>query len=104
MCMTCPAFSSLVSVPLHISSSLRNSQHQALLRREDRLLIAAKLAEEIAGQVHGAHLHVIRLHQDRELQSALAPRVLRVVGSYLAQVKALDELYKLGTKEYALIP
>ena len=55
-------------------------------------------------QVRGAHLHVLRLHQDRELQSALAPRVLRVVGSYLAQVKALDELYKLNTKEYAREP
>ena len=66
--------------------------------------IDEELTEEKASQVRGAHLHVLRLHQDRELQSALTPRVLRVVGSYLAQVKALDELYKLSSTNYAMGP
>ena len=60
---------------------------------------AVDVDEEFMSQVRGAHLHVLRLHQDRELQSALTPRVLRVVGSYLAQVKVLDELYKLNAQK-----
>ena len=49
-------------------------------------------------------LDVLRLHRERELQSALAPRIFRVVRSYLAQVKALDELYKHSSTICAMEP
>ena len=55
-------------------------------------------------QCHVRDLDVLRLHRERELQSALAPRIFRVVRSYLAQVKALDELYKLSSTNYAMGP
>ena len=55
-------------------------------------------------QCHVRDLDVLHLVQDRELQSALAPRISRVVRSYLAQVKALDELYKLSTTQDAMEP
>jgi len=56
----------------------------------------AKLAEEMRPQVRGPNLDVLRLHGDRLLQRALAPRVFRVVMSCLDEVKALDELYMLS--------
>ena len=66
--------------------------------------IGGVLTEEKASQVRGPHLDVLRLHRDRELQSAVAPRIFRVMRCYLAQMKALDELYKLSTTNYALVP
>ena len=55
-------------------------------------------------QCHVRDLDVLRLHRERELQSALAPRIFRVVRSYLAHLKAIDELYKPSSTIYAMGP
>ena len=68
--------------------------HQCLLTEENSMRIAVKLTEEKRRQCHVRDLDVLHLLQDRDLQGVLAPRIFRVVRSYLHQVKALDELLK----------
>ena len=65
-----------------------------LWTEENSMRIAVKLMEEKTWQCHVRDLDVLHLLQDRDLQSVLAPRIFRVVRSYLHQVKALDELLK----------